>query len=124
MLTVRTQKALAILRDISIRSDRYTSKLKINGEEISSLLLELEEANLIHLMADKAKGQLNSYCLSRPLSKISLLSLLSAINENVDCTQPLTEEFYNHYGSLAHKLGVINQVTRSLLDEISILECI
>lgn len=124
MLTLKTQKVLAILHDISIRSDHFTAKFKMNEGEVNSYLRELEKADLIHLQSGEPGGSLSSYNLSRSLSRISLLSLLNAINEHLNCNQPLTEEFYNLHGAVAQKLGVVHQVTRSVLNEISVLECI
>lgn len=124
MLTLKTQKALAILHDISICDDHFTAKFKMNEEELSNYLQELEKASLIHLLSGEPEKQLGSYTLNRSLSKISLLTLLNAINEHLNCNQPLSEEFYNLHGAVAQKLGVVHQVTRSILEEISVLECI
>lgn len=124
MLTLKTQKALAILHDISVCDDHYTSKFKMNGEEMNGYLLELEKAGLIYLLSYKPEKQISSYALRHPLSEITLLSLLNAIDEHLNCNQPLSEEFYNLHGAVAQKLGVVHQVTRSVLNQISVLECI
>lgn len=121
MLTLKTQKVLAILHDIAMDCNTRTKNTKLEKEETLQLLLELEEINLIHLTNknELIKG-VSSFQVSRPLSDLSLLTVLEGIHEYLDCNSTITAEFYNRYGTVARKLGVINRMTRIYLDEIKV----
>ena len=123
MLTRLTQESLAILHDIAAgRNERIEKYNPVEGE-IASLLGKLEKAGLIHHAEGNPEGTINSYQLNRPLNRISLLSLLEATGEHLNCNRPTTEEFYNRYGKVAQKLGVVNQLTRSFLEDIKLTDC-
>lgn len=119
MLTSLTQAAIAVLADIENgKTDSRTAQYALLTHMLSHLLSQLEFAGLIRLLPDQSRGVLTSYQLTRPSSKISLLDLLQAIGEHLNCNTPISEACYAYYGNAARKLGVINQVTRSCLSEI------
>ena len=51
---------------------------------------------------------------------ISLLDILEATGEHLNCNHPATEDFYLRYGNTAKKLGVVNHMTRLYLEEIKL----
>ena len=63
-----------------------------------------------------------SYRLACAYHQINLLSILEALGEGVYFNRPSDEKFYSCYGTTARKLGIVNQMTRLYLMEISIAE--
>lgn len=123
MLTPLTQTALAVLNDISCgeispRSTQYA----FFSHDLETLLLKLESAGLIHLTADKCRKDIFSFTLPRPRGEISLLDVLEATGEHLNCNQEANEELYRHYGQAAQKLGVVNHMTRLYLSEIKLVD--
>lgn len=123
MLTPFTQIALTTLHDISCgengpRCGQYAFSVHSQTE----LLNRLECAGLIRLLPDKQRGELVSYDLTRPLTNISLLDVLNAINEHLDYSIEATEQMYQQYGIAARKLGVVNYVIRRCLSDIKLID--
>lgn len=54
--------------------------------------------------------------------EISLLDILEATGEHLNCNSPITERFYAQYGRAAQKLGIVNQITRIYLKEITLTD--
>ena len=54
--------------------------------------------------------------------EISLLDILEATGEHLNCNRPITEQFYAQYGRAAQKLGIINQIARIYLREITLTD--
>lgn len=123
MLTLLTQQALAALHDIANHRRSRLDNYQISDADFISLLGKLERAGLICLKADEPSGKLLSYSLTRASGRISLLNVLEAIGEHLNCNHPTSEEFYMRYGAVAQKLGVINQLTRSFLEDIKLTDC-
>lgn len=123
MLTPLTQKAIAVLRDITYQEHRAEDVYKMEPEELAAMLAILERGNLIERIPDEPEGAKASYRLRRVLSDISLLDVLEAIGEHLDCNHPTTEEFYLRYGRAAQRLGVVNHMTRLYLAGIRLTEC-
>ena len=71
---------------------------------------------------DKEPGNLSSYALWHPLSEISLLDVLQALNEPIRCNMPTPEEFYIYHSQIANKIGIFNQVARTFLADIKIAD--
>lgn len=123
MLTLLTQTTLAILNDISCSEPSSRSLPQtLFSHSLSELLDKLEQGELITLFAGKERGQLISYQLARPLSEISLLDVLEATGEHLNCNHVASDEMYQRYGLVARKLGVINQLTRSYLSDIKVVD--
>lgn len=122
MLSIRTQAAIAVLHDISSGNNLQSGNFLFSEEEWKILLEELEKRQLICLLPDQMAGVLFSYKLCCPLADISLLDVLQALNEPIRCTMPTPEEFYMCHSQIAHKVGVLNQVTRTFLSEIKIAD--
>lgn len=118
MLTKTTQTAIYLLRAIG------TCNLKVNCSEaqIKKMLDLFEQAKIIGKKEGKPKYKLNSYEFIKPRNEISLLDILEATGEHLDCSQPTAEEFYSRYGKVGQKLGVVNQMTRLFLQEIKLTE--
>lgn len=122
MLSKSTQTAIAVLHDLSSGDVNLTVEFFLSEEEWKELFDKLEEGKLIRLLPDKKPGILFSYELTRPLAHISLLDVLQAINEPIRCTKPTPEEFYACHRQMALKVGVFNQVARTFLSEIKIVD--
>lgn len=123
MLTLLTQKAIAILHDIAAQDFRVAERYKIIPDEMTVLLAKMERKELIARKPGGRVDEERDYNLCRPLAEISLLDVLEAVNENLNCNHPTTEEFYTRYGKVAHRLGVVNHMTRLYLAEIKLTEC-
>ena len=125
MLTPATQTALAVLNDISLGKISACSPCyDLFPTTVEELLLKLEEGGLIQLKEGKDHKSLSSlsYKLSRPSIEISLLDILEATGEHLNCNRPTNEEFYMRYGKAAIKLGVVNHITRTCLKEIKLFD--
>ena len=118
MLTQLTQTAIAVLYDIYAGGIPYrTAQLTIAPQDLIDILTKFERAGLIH-----RKGLLSSYELTRDYKDISLLNILEALDEHLNCNQPTKEKMYLQYRAAAHRLGVINQMTRLYLSEIKLID--
>lgn len=121
MLTKLTQAAVALLFDIydtgiPNRSQRYALSADVQSE----ILSKLESAGLVRLVRPEEPGEPSSYQPARNIYDISLLDILEATGEHLNCNQPTTEKFYMRYGRAAIKLGVVNHMTRLYLKEIKL----
>lgn len=123
MLTFLTQQALAVLHDIAGRQCVRQNTYSLDTDELSSLLDKLDKGNLIYLCEGEPAHTPGSYRLMRPLGRISLLDVIEATGEHLNCNRPTSEEFYFRYGAVAQKLGVVNQMTRSFLADIKLTDC-
>ena len=129
MLTLRTQKAIALMYDLTLREeDSVHTRYGTTPQEVEELLACLEKKGLIiHTQegeGDGAERNCNRYGYrpARPFSQISLLDILEALDEHLNCNCPTTEEFYSHFIRVAQKLGVVNRMTRIYLEEIKLTE--
>ena len=116
MLTLRTKLALAVLHDIQYKDYQLSTSLNPSPSEIAYLLQKLSKGRLIALIENRPDNQSDN----RPESY--LLSILEALGEGVYFNRPSDEKFYSCYGTTARKLGIVNQMTRLYLMEISIAE--
>lgn len=124
MLTSLTQTAIAILGDIADggTANRVGSHA-LSPSSLSSLLSKLEYGKLIRLKSPACDaGSLSSYELARAYAGISLLDVLEATGEHLNCNQPTKEELYLRFRGAANRLGVINQMTRIYLSEIKMTD--
>ena len=121
MITPKTQAAIAVLNDIYTgENTTRTDERSLSGKDKYALLSGLTAAGLIKL-ANKEKPQdIRSYIPGRKSVEVSLLDILEATGEHLNCNRPTTEEFYLKYGNAAKKLGVVNQITRTYLKEIKL----
>lgn len=120
MLTKCTQTAIAVLHDISFGDALHTVNFPSSREVWTELFDNLVSKRLIRCLPGQDKELLSSYELCRPLYEISLLDVLEAIGEPINCTRPTSEEFYLHNYLVAQKVGVLNRVARMFLSEIKI----
>lgn len=122
MLSDFTLTAIAVLKDISEDSANCTGQLSLDGEAFSVLLYRLETNGLIQRKASSLPAVLSSYRLSRPYAEISLLDILEATGEHLDCNRPADESLYNRYHLAAKRLGIVNYMTRLYLSEINLTD--
>lgn len=118
MLSERTLAAIAILKDISVDSISRTNLSYYEEVTFNDLLHRLERGGLICLKDPSLPVTLLSYQLNCPYSKISLLDILEATDEHLNCNKPLDEKLYCRYQVAAQRLGIINQMTRLYLSNI------
>ena len=122
MITPRTQTAIAVLKCIYARD--YGTCIKpctLTEKEKQALLLQLSIAKFILLNAENPL-ETQSYIPARKAVEISLLDILEATGEHLNCNRPITEQFYAQYGRAAQKLGIINQIARIYLKEITLTD--
>ena len=122
MLTLRTKLALAVLHDIQYKDYQLSTSFNYSPSEIAYLLQALSKGHLITLAENQPDNLPESYHLACEYHKINLLSILEALGEGIYFNRPSDENFYSCYGTTARKLGIINQMTRIYLMEISIAE--
>ena len=122
MLTLRTQLALAILHDIQYKDYQLSTSFHYPPLEIAYLLQTLSTGHLITLVENQPHDLPESYRLACEYHQINLLSILEALGEGIYFNRPSDEVFYSCYGTTARKLGIVNQMTRLYLMEISIAE--
>lgn len=121
MLTPLTQTSISLLHDIALGTvSENLSQYSLYMNTISELLLKMESAGLIRCKDPNHRGIPASYELARPCSSISLMDLLEAIGEHLNCNHPTNEVLYEHYRGAAAKLGVLNHMTRFYLSEIKL----
>lgn len=123
MLTLLTQKAIAALHDIDRHGNALLANYNSSPEEVAVLCAFFERKGLVTRLPGTAIDRLESYRLTRPLADITLLDVLEATGEHLNCNHPTTEEFYARYGGMARRLGVVNQMTRFYLQGIKLTEC-
>lgn len=122
MFTHSTQAAIAVLHDISSGNALHTVNFPLTPEAWMELFGKLEAKGLIRCLPDKEKSSPLSYELCRPLYRISLLEILEALGEPINCSRPTPEIFYLQNRLVAQKVGVLNSVARMFLSEIKISE--
>lgn len=120
MLTLKTRFTLAVLHDIYLPDFGYSDKYHFPSTELFYTLTQLQAAGLVKLLPEKRAGVLSSYILGKPYSEITLLDVLCAIDEGLRFNHKADINFYEHYGCLARKLGVVNHMTRLYLAEFHI----
>lgn len=119
MITPKTQAAIALLNDICNGEETpHPDDSGLSQEERRELLHRLATAGLIYSTDNKHPQDIHSYVPARKPAEVSLLDILEATGEHLNCNHPTTEEFYSRYGRAAVKLGVVNQITRTYLQEI------
>ncbi|WP_294612988.1 hypothetical protein [uncultured Bacteroides sp.] len=123
MLTQLTQTAIAVLYDIYAGGKPYrTAQLTIAPQELIDILTKFEMARLVRRKEVPSSGLLASYELTCSYTDISLLNILEALDEHLNCNHPTKEKMYLQYRAAAHRLGVINQMTRLYLSEIKLID--
>lgn len=120
MLTIQTQAAISILHAVASMQKATPMDKLFTVNIVSELLGKLEAGKIIKPIAGKNKRKVASYELTRPMSEISLLDILEATGEHLNCNHPNNEEFYMCYTNAAQKLGIINQMTRLYLGNIKL----
>ena len=81
-----------------------------------SKLHKLEGEGLVRRLPEEKE----SYELCRPLYDLSLLDVIEATGEPINCKCPTPESFYTRHGRIAHKMGVVNHMIRVFLGDIKL----
>lgn len=120
MITPTTRAAIAVLKDIYACTHENCTGLP--PETLEEVLDKLQKGGLICLVGKEDPRRTTSYHPALEIKEVSLLDVLEATGEHLDCNHPNTEEFYMHYGRVAPKLGVVNHMTRLYLKEIKLFD--
>ena len=120
MLTLKTRYALALLHDIYQPALRHSDKYHFPSTELIYTLEQLRSAGLVTCLPDALPGLLSAYSFTKPYQEITLLDVLSAIDEGICFNHKNDVYFYEYYGCLARKLGVVNHMVRLYLSEFHI----
>lgn len=98
MLTPLTLTAISVLRHISSHETGNLQDLECGCKPLDELLDQLESAGLIRVRTDQSgSGIPKTYELTRPLFRISLLDLMEAVDQHLNCNQPDCEKMYARY---------------------------
>ena len=93
MLTPLTLTAISVLRHISSHETGNLQDLECGCKPLDELLGQLESAGLIRVRTDQSgSGIPKTYELTRPLFRISLLDLMEAVDQHLNCNQPDCEK--------------------------------
>lgn len=123
MLTTITQAAIALLYEVYsgiVKSPE--DRFGISTKDLDTLLQKLTAAGIIYLEDKEQPQMLQSYKPTKESDDVSLLDILEATGEHLNCNHPTTENFYMKYGRAARKLGVVNRMTRMYLQEIKLYD--
>ena len=123
MITPKTQTAIAVLKCIYARD--YGTCIKpytLTEGQMRVLLTQLTNAGLIILKEKEHPLKIQSYIPAKRAMEISLMDIIEATGEHLNCNRPITEQFYAQYGRAAQKLGIINQIARIYLKEITLTD--
>lgn len=130
MLTIYTQAAIAVLQDIHSGDCLRSPYFQLTAEEFNNLLCKLEKKGFIRPVPDKAITTTSDVAYKEllhfeptcPLYEFTLLQMLQALNEPINCNRPTPESYYLQHGAVASKIGVLNRVTRVFLSEIKLMD--
>lgn len=118
-----TQVAIAVLNDTYTKEDNSRQVLAcLSWDEKELLFDKLCSAGLLALVNAERPAETTSYKLIREPKDISLLDILEATGEHLNCNCPTTEALYMRYGKAAPKLGIVNHMTRVYLQEIKLYD--
>lgn len=120
MLTLFTQVSIALLQDISSGTNGQSAQVFLPKELRLSLLGQLVNGKLIRCCITEKKDELSSYQLCRPLDVISLLDILEALKEPINCTQTNQDWLQTSYPIAVQKLGTLNHLMRRFCSEIKL----
>lgn len=122
MLTSRTKLTLALLHDIYQPNLCHIDYFQYSQEDITLLLQQLHQADLLTLTPGMPENIFTSYVLNKSYHEITLMDVLHATGEGLCFNHDNDPMFYARYGCLARKLGVMNHMVRLYLTEIHIFD--
>lgn len=118
-----TQIAIAALQDIATgRKHLRTTQLNVEPDTLLAVLKRLEVAELIYYRESSSSVVFSHYQLARPYKEISLLQILKATGENLDCNYPTEEKLYQQHYDAASRMDIINQRVYLCLAEIKLAD--
>lgn len=127
MLTYLTQEAIRLLRFIHYRNAAPLCAHAHAGNlfpDSSLLLPKLERGGLICCVHTDTPQMPDAYELCLPLSEIDLLRLLLVLDEGIHPVPADADEarVYERYGPIATRLGIVNQMIRSIFCDIRLTD--
>lgn len=124
MITILTQTAITVINDIANLSfSNHSEQYSLTSEELNNLLSQLEKGNIIRRQTSGYLSEKpNIYELTRSKNAISLLDVLEATGEHINCNHPISEDMYTHFHNVAPRLGVLNQFARTYLSQIRLTD--
>lgn len=121
MISVLTEIAIDYMASISMKRECGLLGGLTSGQ-IHDMLHRLETGGLIRLCQGAERGLPSSYELTDNLSDITLLKLLTVLDEHLDCNHTASEYMYLRFGIAARKLGVLSEVIRTYLSNIKLTD--
>ena len=122
MLCNHTKFILLLPQNVHLLHNFPVLACQLTEQDMDILLSKLLSAGLIKLSDKGDSRDIQVYSPARDSSDVSLLDILEATGEHLDCNHPTTEEFHMRYGKAAQKLGIVNYITREYLKEIKLFE--
>ena len=123
MLSELTQIAIDVLYDIHAGGISYrTLRYDITPEAYAVVLRKLHDGGLIRPKATTDPDIVLPYELTHSYVEISLLQILEAMGEHLNCNHPADEKLYQGNRQVASRLGIINHITRLYLSEIKLTD--
>ena len=122
MLCNHTKFILLLPQNVHLLHNFSVLACQLTEQDMDILLSKLLSAGLIKLSDKGDSRDIQVYTPTRDSSDVSLLDILEATGEHLDCNHPTTEEFHMRYGKAAQKLGIVNYITREYLKEIKLFE--
>lgn len=121
ILTPPTRTAITMLHTIASDGSYTPIDSPESVATIRKLLPLLTVAEIIHPVSQiEVEHLLSGYKLTRPIHKITLLDILKAISEHLDCNNETSEDLYNQHRQAASDLGIISHMTRFYLSRIKL----
>lgn len=119
-----TENTLLAIRILYILKNGKYKDGDIPLEASLDILHRLCKAGIIKYENDEFPNRIKSYKLNYNLSEITMSKLLVAINEGIMIVPSEKEEkvIYNRCGINNHNLGVLNQMMRTMLNDIHIAD--
>lgn len=122
ILTPTIQVTIAILYKIA-NGDPFNYQ-KDDGESISSvsdIVQKLETKNIIRLKAGRSEGDLSFYELTLPITLITLLDILEAIEEKIDYDTLISEVLSFFKGYVICNTEVAKRIINAYLETIKLV---
>lgn len=119
MISVLTEIAIDYLASISFKQECDLLHT-LTSVQLQDMLSRLEKGGLIRLCPGAEPGEPCSYELAADPFQVSLLDILTCLDEHLNCNHVASEHMYMRFGDTARKLGVLNAVMRTSLSNIKL----
>lgn len=123
MFTQLTQTTIAILYDIANGGiPNHSKKYELSIKGFMSIVIKLEQKGLIRLKLESKKELISSYELTYPMNQITLLDILEAIGEEIDCKRFIPEKIYEQAKNETNWPKTIDRIIRAYFEEIKLTD--